>query len=156
MNQPTDESIATAAQCWCDKTTENIEMDTRLGMVFARRLDELKELHNMQLVAVMTATLQNTETSIKDRLDKNNIYWTTAYQDVCNSVDREMRERERAEKAERERDLLRKAVVKIVGCDSTEELEQMKAIMVKDYAQYGVDTEGVVECIDALLTVQPA
>lgn len=58
------------------------------------------ELWNMCLAAVMTASLQNTESTIKDRIPQDNPYWTPAYADVCTAVDREMRERKRAEAAE--------------------------------------------------------
>lgn len=51
----------------------------------------LKELHIMQLAAVSTATVQNTETAIKDRIAPDNSYYTTAYGDTCRAVDREMR-----------------------------------------------------------------
>jgi len=58
------------------------------------------ELHIMQLAAVSTASAQNTHTSVKDRIDKNNPYWTQAYGDVCVAIDREIAWRERAECAE--------------------------------------------------------
>lgn len=48
---PSVESIHTAAQCWCDPETSSIEMDTRLAMAFARRLDEVKaDLEAVQIV----------------------------------------------------------------------------------------------------------
>lgn len=49
-----------------------------------------QDLHVMQLAAISTASIQNTETSIKDRIGRENPYWTTAYGDVCAAVDREM------------------------------------------------------------------
>ena len=39
-NSPSLESIHLAAQCWCDVDTCNIEMDSRLSIAFAKRLDE--------------------------------------------------------------------------------------------------------------------
>lgn len=63
---------------------------------------ELCELHNMQLAAIMTASIQNTEDTIKDRIGPGHDYATVAYSDVCQAVNREMRERTRAEKAEAE------------------------------------------------------
>ena len=39
MDKPSEKSIHIAAQCWCDEETKDIEMDTRLGMAFAKRLD---------------------------------------------------------------------------------------------------------------------
>ena len=37
--EPSNQSIEIAAQCWCDKETSMIEMDSRLAMAFAKRLD---------------------------------------------------------------------------------------------------------------------
>ena len=60
-------------------------------LALRKQLGEAQELHNMQLAAIMTATLQNTETSKKDRIGRDNPYCTVAYLDVCTSVDREMK-----------------------------------------------------------------
>lgn len=57
---------------------------------------EIQELHVMQLAAISTAALQNTEASKSERIGKYNPYWTVAYQDVCDAVDREILERNRA------------------------------------------------------------
>lgn len=65
-----------------------------------RRLREQVETRDMQLAACMTATIQNTPTTTKDRIDRDNPYWCQAYADVCVAIDREMRERTRAETAE--------------------------------------------------------
>jgi hypothetical protein len=51
----------------------------------------LQEDSSMKLAGVSTACLQNTEKTIKDRIDKSNPYWTVAYGDVCDTVDREMK-----------------------------------------------------------------
>lgn len=48
------------------------------------------ELSRIQMAAIMTATVQNTEKSIKDRIDRSSPYWTQAYTDVCSAIDREM------------------------------------------------------------------
>lgn len=58
-----------------------------------------RELHNMQMAACMTATFQNTPTSVIDRIGRDNPYWTQCYEDTCRAVDREMRERARATQA---------------------------------------------------------
>lgn len=63
-------------------------------------IEELKELHRTQLVAISTACGQNTKDSSLQRIPRSNVYWTPAYEDVCRVVDREIAERERAEKAE--------------------------------------------------------
>lgn len=58
------------------------------------------ESMRMQAAACMTACLQNTRESAKARIQRGHAYYTQAYGDVCTAVDREMRERERAETAE--------------------------------------------------------
>ena len=57
------------------------------------------ETYVMQLAAISTASLQNTENSRKSRLPRSNTYWTAAYSDVCDAVDREIRWRNACEKA---------------------------------------------------------
>ncbi len=42
--QASTESLETAAQCWCDKETEHIEMSVPLATAFAKRLDEKGKL----------------------------------------------------------------------------------------------------------------
>lgn len=49
MNKPSQKAMEIAAQCWTDEETSMIEMDTRLAMAFARRLD-----------MVMDTSLRNT------------------------------------------------------------------------------------------------
>jgi hypothetical protein len=51
---------------------------------------EFDEFRVLQLAAISTAALQNTEASVRDRIDRDNVYWTAAYGDVCKAVDREM------------------------------------------------------------------
>ena len=51
----------------------------------------LQEDTVMKLAGISTACIQNTERTIKDRIDKTNPYWTVAYGDVCDTVDREMK-----------------------------------------------------------------
>ena len=63
----------------------------------AEKSEDLKELHRMQLVACSTAALANTDKSKEFRIRKENPYWTPAYQDVCDAVDREIRYREALE-----------------------------------------------------------
>jgi len=69
-----------------------LELEKALRESHARE-KELREEHTMQLVAIMTATFQNTESTIKDRIEKGNTYWTVAYSDVCRAIDREMERR---------------------------------------------------------------
>lgn len=40
--KPSEESLQTAAQCWCDPTTSDRVMDEKLAVVFATKLDEVK------------------------------------------------------------------------------------------------------------------
>lgn len=54
------------------------------------------ELLEMQAAACMTACFQNTEQSSRARIDRSNPYWTQAYDDVCKTVDREMKHRNEA------------------------------------------------------------
>jgi hypothetical protein len=84
---------------WLERVRDLIAAEGELEAVRAE-LEQANELHNMQLAGVMTASMQNTESTIKDRIDRTNPYWTQAYADVCTTVDREMRERARAERAE--------------------------------------------------------
>ena len=56
------------------------------------------EFRIMQLAAISTASIQNTEKSIADRLPSDSPYYSAAYHDVCVAVDREMRERNLADK----------------------------------------------------------
>lgn len=65
-----------------------------------KEVESMRENHIMQLAGISTACIQNTKSTIKDRIPKDNPYWTVAYGDVCVAVDREMRERKRAEEAE--------------------------------------------------------
>ena len=94
------DSLEITAQCWCKPETKNIEMDSQLATEFAKKLGELKELHNIQLSAISVTSLMNTSNSKKDRLNRENPYWTLAYQDTCDAVDREIQERNRANNAE--------------------------------------------------------
>lgn len=65
-------------------------------------MTESEELHNMQLAAISTATVQNTVKSSQDRISPNSPYWTVAYGDVCQAIDREIRERNLAIQMEQE------------------------------------------------------
>lgn len=62
---------------------------------------ELREKHGIQLASISVAAMSNTRATAKfNRLERVNPYWTAAYQDVLDAVEREMKERERAESAE--------------------------------------------------------
>lgn len=51
------------------------------------------DIHVMQLAAISTASVQNTDSTVKDRIPRDNPYWTQAYEDVCVAVNREMMHR---------------------------------------------------------------
>lgn len=65
------------------------------------------ERERVRLAACGVAAMQNTRTSAKDRMPPDAWAWSASYSDVCRAVDNEMNERERAERAEAERDALR-------------------------------------------------
>lgn len=60
-------------------------------------IEWLDEVINMQFAAIMTASIQNTNETTAERIDKDNPYWTVAYSDVCRAVDREMAHRRELE-----------------------------------------------------------
>jgi hypothetical protein len=43
MIMPSEKSLEAAGQCWCDEATSSIEMDSRLAIAFAKRLEEKDE-----------------------------------------------------------------------------------------------------------------
>lgn len=59
---------------------------------------EDNEQYRMQMAAIGTVSMMNTRNTALDRLEQGHPYWTLAYQDVCDAVDREMKWREQAEK----------------------------------------------------------
>lgn len=62
------------------------------------KLDDLEDKHRLQMGAISIAALANTpESSIQQRIEKENPYWTLAYQDVCDAVCREMELRSKLE-----------------------------------------------------------
>lgn len=98
----------------CDK--HNTHMDERSTPCpyceiaqLRRELEEIKELHRIQIAAICSATLQNTDSSVKDRIKPDNLYWSVAYGDVCNAIDREIKERKRADELQKELEAYKKA-----------------------------------------------
>lgn len=61
-----------------------------LSQQLERELAEAREQHTIELAAISLATIQNTESSRKDRIDRSNSYCTQSYLDVCRAVDREI------------------------------------------------------------------
>lgn len=66
-----------------------------------RERDEERELHRMRLTAIEVCAGCNTpRSSMKQRLSVGSPYWTNAYYCTLEAVDREMKERARADDAE--------------------------------------------------------
>jgi hypothetical protein len=82
-------------------------------MTIEQLSDEL-ETERMRLVACMTASIQNTETSKAERLAPEHPYWSVAYSDVCRAVDREMTLRAQKDAAYAERNQLVAALSKLL------------------------------------------
>ena len=64
------------------------------------QLRAVLERERMRLVACGVAAMQNTRESAKQRIPRDNEYWSASYDDVCRTVDKQMDEREHAERAE--------------------------------------------------------
>ena len=62
---------------------------------------EYKDTTNMQMAAISTAAISNSRNSAP-ALQRNHPYWSAPYNDVVTAVAREIRERERAVKADAE------------------------------------------------------
>lgn len=64
-----------------------------IGCSYARVIQEL-EIERMRLAGCGVAAMANTERSKKQRIGRDNPYWSASYGDVCAAVDREMKYRE--------------------------------------------------------------
>jgi hypothetical protein len=53
---------------------------------------------SIRLAACGVAALANTDETVKQRITKENEYWSASYEDVCSAVDREMKYRKALEK----------------------------------------------------------
>jgi len=76
-----------------DEEQEEKQIDSMVPLIerhTAAAVAEETEIKCMQLAACMTATLQNTENTVKDRIGPDSPYWCLAYSDVCRAIDREM------------------------------------------------------------------
>src|SRR5574339_234979 len=68
-----------------------VRMECHILAAMRDIVEPLEEMHRMQLAAISSASIQNTENTVKEnRIDRSNPYWTVAYDDVCRAVDREM------------------------------------------------------------------
>lgn len=61
----------------------------------AKSSDAEIEKLRVRLAACGVAALMNTESTVKERITKDNEFWCASYQDVCNAVDREIDCREK-------------------------------------------------------------
>jgi hypothetical protein len=142
-------------------------------------IQQLRETHALQLAAISTASVQNTETTVKDRIDRDNPYWTQAYGDVCAAVDREMKHRidhyeacdlaakmhaaavgsvrgptvgvvEDVEDLRASHERMRTALQKLVGVVTTQELKALKE-MIAAMPAPPEDAQSALVAINALL-----
>ena len=76
----------------------------KLRPVIHGLMDEIEKLR-MQLAGCGVAAMQNTKEAVKERITKDNPYWSSSYGDVCRAVDSEIEFREEIQtlKAEIER-----------------------------------------------------
>lgn len=87
--------LQAVARGWCSPENSSKEMDGSLAAAIADEVEKaVQEHHAMKLAAISVACLQNTRSSIAERIDASNPYWTVAYGDVCAAVDREIAQRE--------------------------------------------------------------
>lgn len=77
--------------------TKHMAAPPRKESELRQELRSVEELRIMNLAAISTASIQNTESTIKERITNDNPYWTVAYADVCRAIDREMELRNKLE-----------------------------------------------------------
>lgn len=63
-------------------------------------MQEQLEIERMRLAACGVAAMQNTRSTIMDRIANDNPYYSASYSDVCRAVDREIALREKLELVE--------------------------------------------------------
>lgn len=79
-----------------EKLERELKIQDDANEILTQDLAEAKaevEKTRMQLCACGVAALQNTKEASDERITKDNQYWSAAYGDVCDAVDREMKER---------------------------------------------------------------
>lgn len=86
------------------------DTDPKFHVIEHQAYTDLEEKNIMQLAGISTAAMQNTDSTIKDRIDKTNPYWTVAYQDTCDAVDREMKLRKEYADLKHQTDQMREAL----------------------------------------------
>lgn len=84
--------LQATARGWCSPENSHKVMDPDLANAIAAEVERAVDEHfAIQLAAISTASIQNTPASAKDRIGRDNPYWTVAYGDVCTAIDREMK-----------------------------------------------------------------
>lgn len=68
-------------------------IETIFPWIKIKRLENEAEVLRMQLAACGVAAMQNTEETKKERITRDNPYWTASYGDVCRAVDAEIKYR---------------------------------------------------------------
>lgn len=106
------------------------------------RIAEMEELHRMQLAAISTASNANTRLSL-DRSDipSANPYWTVAFGDVRIAIEREIEQRERAQKAEqalREQPKINAVALVKMFRDQRDECADALREMINQFAAYSI------------------
>jgi hypothetical protein len=121
----------------------------------ADALDALTEQHALELAGISTASIQNTDATIKDRITRDSPFATQAYFDVCAAVDREMALHKERNALQKQRDELSRALSDSVGQCSREAVNndrlraqlaaaQAKLAKVREYCSFHKYTE--VDC----------
>ena len=78
--------------------SEIVEICRIADQLNGQTIARLQELSSLQLAGISTASIQNTDATVKDRITRENPYWTQAYGDVCRAVDREMQQRQECDR----------------------------------------------------------
>lgn len=106
-----------------------------------RVLEQELETERMRLAGCGVVAMQNTRESTKERITKDNPYWSASYGDVCSAVDREISLREALEQYGKHKSFCKNDTAKTYSKDScTCGLEEaLKAVEVKDETSKSLD-----------------
>lgn len=71
QREPSENAMHVAARCWCDPETETIEMDHKLAMAFAKRIDVLMSMiPKTTRLQIVEAEIGGLMAQIGDRLEE--------------------------------------------------------------------------------------
>jgi hypothetical protein len=76
----------------CKKEDVTAVLGECIACSYVKVLQDL-ETERMRLVACGVASLENTAKTVKERIGRDNPYWSASYGDVCAAVDREIKYR---------------------------------------------------------------